>query len=166
MYEIADGFSKINDQGHKVRLATKFFDDEAIVLINMLQGGTHGLEALRKEAHDLGFVLGKESTDAASKYVHAAKGFQQTIMGLKSALAIKLMPAFTAIANFSSKFIASFNTIENRTSTLRFALLNLGGVFVALAIKTAVAFASVILTITAIVCALRERRLGRLGGGA
>ena len=62
--EVADGLSKVGDQTRRLSIAQKLFDSEGVALVNTLAGGAAGLEAMRREARELGIVLDEDVRQA------------------------------------------------------------------------------------------------------
>lgn len=96
MLVLADAFSKQTNESNKLALAFKLFDSEGAALVNTLGLGRDGLNALFKEAEDLGLVLSgtaakgvEDANDAITRLRKLFKGVtDQTVAALAPAIAL------------------------------------------------------------------------------
>jgi archaellum component FlaC len=96
MLVLADAFSGVENESDKLRLAFKLFDSEGAALVNTLGLGRDGLNALFKEAEDLGLVLSgtaakgvEDANDAITRLRRLFKGVtDQTVAALAPAIAL------------------------------------------------------------------------------
>ena len=80
-------------------------------LAPVLALGADGIEAARKQAHELGLVMDKETLEAANKSRIALENFSATGKRLGQELAITLIPAVTGFANALAEAFAGLNGI-------------------------------------------------------
>lgn len=64
---IADQMSQVGSQSDRVRLAFKLFDTEGVGLVNTMQDGSEAIEALQKEAVDLGVAFSDVAANNAAE---------------------------------------------------------------------------------------------------
>lgn len=55
--EVADKLAQVTDRGRQLSLAQKLFDSEGVQFVNVLGRGADALERLRREAHEVGYVM-------------------------------------------------------------------------------------------------------------
>ena len=65
--DVANALQNTSSDAERLRLAFKLFDSEGVAMVNMLKDGKSGLEAMRKEARDLGLVLDEDLLKNAEK---------------------------------------------------------------------------------------------------
>jgi len=141
MTKLADAFNKVEGSGERVRLAFKLFDSEGVAFVNTLQDGGDALNAMFKEADQLGFVLSQgavkgveEANDALMKLKSMLGGVvNQVVAALAPALRVlvdlvrvKLLDAFKqagGIKEFAKSLaLGVINLVENITKAInRFA---------------------------------------------
>ena len=96
---IADAMLKVTNQSDRVRLAFKLFDSEGVALINMLKGGREALEAIERDAKELGLTM--DNIDAAQ--VEAANDawtrFKAAASAAAQVLTVQLAPFIEAAIN-------------------------------------------------------------------
>ena len=96
MLVLADAFSGVENESDKLRLAFKLFDSEGAALVNTLGLGRDGLNALFKEAEDLGLVLSgtaakgvEDANDSLTRLGSLFRGItDQTVAALAPAIAL------------------------------------------------------------------------------
>lgn len=94
--QVADAISQVQNPTERLRLAFKLFDSEGVALINVLQGGRAGLEAMSKEAEKFGTVLtGIEVAQIELANDALNKAFQ-AIVGIGRQIAVNLAPIVQA----------------------------------------------------------------------
>ena len=102
---IADEMEKVSTQGDRVRLAMKLFDSEGVSLVNTMKGGSKALNAFKKEAEELGLLLGGEQVRAV-EVLETKLGFLSSVWSnLSQQLAVQFAPVLTEITNRIIKFI-------------------------------------------------------------
>lgn len=95
---IAAAMGEVESQSDKVRLAFKLFDSEGVGLLNTLDAGVDGLQAMQDEAENFGIALSR--VDAA-KIEQANDAFYKTSLttkGFTQALTAELAPIIQGIS--------------------------------------------------------------------
>jgi len=114
---IADKMKDIDDQGKKVAATQKLFDSEGVKLLNTLELGADGINAMMQEAEDLGMTF--DRIDAA-KVEMANDAFDKALKTTHSfgrALAIETAPIIAALSDMfvnSAKEAGGFGVIAQR----------------------------------------------------
>lgn len=164
---IADKISQIEDPAQRTAAAMDIFGKSGADLMPMMIGGAQGIEALRKEARDLGLqVSGKDAASATllgDTWANVQTVLKDVVFEVGAALAPALISVMSAIIPLIvgvSKWIS-----ENRSLVVTVAgiaagvvaagsaLVGLGGIFTALsmAIGAAISVGSTIMAIFAAV---------------
>lgn len=99
---IASGFATVKDPAKKAAVATALFGKSSVRMVNALSGGPEAVAALRKEAQDIGYVMGGSTLSNAEDLDNTLDRFGATATGLGNRLASKVMPQVT-------KFVASLS---------------------------------------------------------
>lgn len=107
--EVADGFTKIADEGERTALAMKVAGDGGAALLPLFLEGAKGIEALRQRARSLGFVLDNETARAAEQVTDNFTDLRLLFIGITRRLASGLLPM---IERFTISLIDLF--IANR----------------------------------------------------
>lgn len=92
--ELADRFTTLTEQ-QQVDLATKVGIDPSLILL--LKQGSANLEAIKREAESLGFVLSDESAQAADDFGDSIARLRGVLVGLRNSVLVSLYPALTQI---------------------------------------------------------------------
>ncbi|WP_163832165.1 phage tail tape measure protein [Spartinivicinus ruber] len=113
--QISEAMKHIPNKADRVRLAMKLFDTEGVGLVNMLNGGKAGLEALRKDARATGNIISKEDAKNAEDFQDAFLDFKQIIGSVSKSIGAKFMPLVTRMMikfkAFHEKYGARFNQL-------------------------------------------------------
>lgn len=96
---IADKMGGLGSQADRVRLAMKLFDSEGVAVVNTLGLGSEGLQAMAKEAEQLGITMSRVDAaqiEVANDAVTRAKG---VFTGLGNQLAQAFAPIVMGVAD-------------------------------------------------------------------
>ena len=125
---LADTIAGAGDQNEKLRISFKAFDSEGAALVNVLQRGSTGLNAMRQRARDLGAVLGEDLVKDAQKADTEIKAFTASIKAnLTKGLIEGFVGEFDKLGSIIKdpdfqKGVKAFGT--NLASTIKFAADN------------------------------------------
>ena len=89
---IADRMGQVRDQSDRVRLAMKLFDSEGVALVNTLAMGSEGLQAMQREAEDLGLTFTRLDAAKVEAANDAFTRLGEMIQGAGRAAAVELAP--------------------------------------------------------------------------
>ncbi|MER2493363.1 hypothetical protein [Catenovulum sediminis] len=102
---IAEAMSGVSNQGDKVRLAMKLFDSEGVSLVNTLDLGREGLNAMEQEINDLGIAMDRLSlakiemaNDAFDKATKSTSSFGNALTTSTAPIVGALSDMFTQAA--------------------------------------------------------------------
>lgn len=127
LLELADVFSELPDGAEKTKLAMQAIGPEAgPKLIPLLNAGRKGIEAMGKEAEELGLILDDTSIKAGSDFNDALDSMLSTFSGIKNAIGAQLFPVFTELLNnFKQLVIANKEVINSGIKSFVSGLITL-----------------------------------------
>lgn len=96
---VADGFQNVQSQSERVRLAFKLFDTEGVAMVNMLEGGSAGLNAMAAEADQLGISLSRIDAAKVEAANDAMFKVNETTRASIQAFTVELAPAIGGLAD-------------------------------------------------------------------
>ena len=108
--DIAERFSKMPDGPRKAALAMDVFGKSGVKLIPFLNEGREGIGKLRKEAQDLGVVLGADVAKQGEEFEDALTRGIAALNGIKNVVGAELLPVLTDLIDSMREFF-----VENRT---------------------------------------------------
>lgn len=97
LQELATKFKGLTNDGEAAALAQDVFGRAGTTLLPFLRQGAEGIEAMRQEARDLGFVLSAESTVAAEELTDSLNRVSKITVGLRNQIGAKLLPVATQL---------------------------------------------------------------------
>jgi len=107
-FEIMVGaMGEIKDPAERASLAAAAFGRAGMSMTLMLEGGTEQLRRHRKEAHELGIVVGVDATKAAENYVDAVTRLKASISGVVLQMSSGLGPWLTKLADRMRKYVVA-----------------------------------------------------------
>lgn len=113
----------VTSQSERVRLAFKFFDSEGVALVNTLELGTEGLEAMAREAEALGLHLSRVDAAKVEKVNDAITRVRSVIEGVVNRITVRLAPIISGIADLITEWSIASNAFqEHIDSAFRVAI--------------------------------------------
>lgn len=82
----------IEDDEARAAAAMELFGEQAYQLTPLLNAGTDGMEAMRKEANDLGLVMSQDAVSSGAAMNDMFSKLDQTFGMVKSTIMVELMP--------------------------------------------------------------------------
>lgn len=120
---LADKFKGIQDPSVRAALATQLFGKEGAKMGLVLSQGSEEIEAMRKQARDLGLVMGRGSLEKARAFDDTLKKVMATVEAIGFRIASDLLPVFQKLADeFLAWAIQNGDTIDAFAETFRIAL--------------------------------------------
>lgn len=111
--EVADGFTKIQDEGERTALAMRVAGDGGAALLPLFLEGAEGIDALRRRARVLGFVLDNETAAAAERLADNFTDLRLIATGVGRRLASQFLPLVEKITDRTIDwFIANRELID------------------------------------------------------
>jgi hypothetical protein len=102
---LADAIMSVEDPAARVRLAMKLFDSEGVALLQMMQGGSEGLQKMRGEADALGMTMSQDMVDSVAAANDSLSKIKEQLQGIVEQIVGLAAPAVTDIANRVSDWI-------------------------------------------------------------
>ena len=97
--QVADALRSVGSQSDRVRLAFKLFDSEGVAVVNMLKGGSAGLNALARDADRVGASFSRLDTAKIELANDALKRMRTLLMADLRQAAVALAPFLKAVAD-------------------------------------------------------------------
>jgi len=136
--ELSDAFAKMGSQQERTAAATKIFGKSGAQLLPLLQEGSASLAKMNEEFTALGGGLESDFLDAADKAGDAVYRFDFAMKGLKSRIALAVLPTLADWATKLSKGVAWLNKLTKETYIVKEAWALMGVIASAAALKTAI----------------------------
>jgi len=94
---VADGMAGITDATTKAAITTQLFGKSSVRMVNALSGGADAIRGFREEAHDAGYVMGKEAVNAGADMGDSLDRLKMTFEGLTNSLGSRLFPTISKV---------------------------------------------------------------------
>lgn len=91
---VVDRFQQLKDPIQQTNLAMKIFGRGGVAMIPMLKAGGEELRAFMEDAHALGYVLDKETIEAADRFDKSFKRLRSSLEGVRNKLGAPFVDAF------------------------------------------------------------------------
>ena len=115
LYETADALAGVTNDTERAALASRIFGESGANLLPLLNQGSAGIEALRLEARELGFVLDEEATRRSEQFIDSLTDLKAIGVGLRNIIGSALIPVVTEIAHEVREwYIANKEVIEQK----------------------------------------------------
>lgn len=124
---IADRLSRLPDGFQKTALAAQIFGKGGAALLPVLNEGAKGLEAIRKEAAQLGVVFDKETAESAEKFEKDVIKLKAAVEGLGNEITKKALPALTQLSQAAVGFAKSDSKGREFFETITHLANGIGG---------------------------------------
>lgn len=92
MWEAFSALQSCEDQTKKAALATDLFGKAGTELMPMLNGAEGSIESMKKQAHDLGLVMGDEAVDAGVKLTDTIDQSSRAFSAIVTNIGVLVMP--------------------------------------------------------------------------
>lgn len=112
--EAAEGLQKIDNSAVRTALALKIFGRGGTALIPLLEEGAHGIEEMRHEAQELGFVFSEEDVAATKKLSIAMHDLHLIGVGIVRRFGVKLVPLFEHIVESKIEWLKANRALIDR----------------------------------------------------
>lgn len=113
--ESAEALSKLTNESVKASIAQEFFGRGASKILPLINAGAAGINALRQEARDLGFVLSAEDAVAAEELTDNMNRLTKIAVGLRNVVGTGLIPVMNTMSDVLIKwFKANRDIIQQR----------------------------------------------------
>lgn len=115
MEEIATALAGMEDQSLKTTYAQRIFGEAGAKMLPFLNAGAEGIEAMRREAQALGFVMSNETAAQSEKFNDSLTRARRTVEGLKMTVGAALLPVLTDLLDqYRDWFLLNRDLIAQR----------------------------------------------------
>lgn len=142
--EAADKISKMGSNAEKSAAATELFGRQGRVLLPLLNKGAEGIEELRREAEELGGGFSETAVKASKEYAESLKKAEFVGQSLRGKIAAALLPVLQKVIEATISIGKWFVHLASRAGAVQSALVVLGSIIAAFAIKAIIALSPVI----------------------
>lgn len=99
LLDVAEAFKGYQDGAAKTALATRVFGRAGAELIPLLNNGRAGIEALTREARELGLVIGTDAAKSAEVFNDNLSKLRDAVSGVGNDLMNAFLPALVEVTN-------------------------------------------------------------------
>ena len=103
--KLASAIADVNDPIQKAALAVSIFGRSGTDMLPMLAGGAQGLTDMRKEANDLGIVMGEDAVKQGASFNDALDKIQAQFGGLVNQIGADLIPSLRPLIDAFSELV-------------------------------------------------------------
>ena len=111
--EIADAIQKVENPADKVRLAMRLFDSEGVKLVNTLELGSEGLDAMAARSDELGNTIGGHLTDSAEGFNDSVEELMLAVKGVVHWTVQHVLPLAEKIVSKLTDIVVWFNQLDD-----------------------------------------------------
>jgi hypothetical protein len=127
--QVADKFKRLKDPTLETALAMQLFGRSGGELMEFLNRGSDGIDALTARARELGIVIDGETAAAAAGFNDQVDDMQAAMTGLATKVAAELLPAMTEITAEFTDFASNGDNVTKVASGIANIMEVVGGVF-------------------------------------
>lgn len=99
MAVLADAFGNVSNETDKLRLAFKLFDSEGVALVNMLNNGSDGLQAMFKDAEMLGLIMSSNAAKGVEQASDSLYRMGRVAIGVRDSFVAGIAPAIKLVSD-------------------------------------------------------------------
>jgi hypothetical protein len=119
---IADALEQVADSGERARLAVALFGRSGANMVNVLRGGSGGIQSSISEAQSLGVAQSSGSIALADAAGDAIDRLRTSIEGTWNTISVELSPAIIALTNEAGVLAANIRASVTSNGGLREAV--------------------------------------------
>lgn len=142
--EIADGFASMGSQQERTAAAMSLFGKSGADLLPFLQQGSDAVRGMYEEFELLGGGMNKDFLEQADKAGDEIYRMKFAFSGLKTQLALGILPTFNEWATKLTRFTAYVRNVVKETHLAKYAFQLFGAVAAASGVKAALGIAKVL----------------------
>jgi len=114
--QVATALQGVQDEGERTAIAMRVAGDGGAQLLPLFLEGAKGIQALRSEARDLGFVMDNEAAAASEVMADSFLNLERATEGVIRRVGVQLFPIFRRITDSTTRWL-----VENRRAVALFA---------------------------------------------
>lgn len=108
-YDVIEALGNMSNETERDALAMEIFGKSAKELNPLIAAGKDGMEAFRKEAEELGYVLTDEQLEALTNVDDAYQRWQRTIEMVKNTIGVALAPAMESLLTTAKEWVTGID---------------------------------------------------------
>ena len=108
-YDVIEALGNMSNETERDALAMEIFGKSAKELNPLIAAGKDGMEAFRKEAEELGYVLSDEQLEALTNVDDAYQRWQRTIEMVKNTIGVALAPAMESLLTTAKEWVTGID---------------------------------------------------------
>lgn len=108
-YDVIEALGKVDNEAELDAMAMNIFGKSAKDLKPLIDAGTEGIEAFRKEAQEMGYVLSDEQLGALLEVSDGYERFKNQVTALKNQIGVGLAPAMEKLMGALREWIAQID---------------------------------------------------------
>ena len=137
---VADGMAGMTDPTERAALSMRLMGEQGGRLLPLLSGGAAGIHEAADAFEALGGGMSEEAIAASAEYTDRMQDVDDALTGIKSRIAVFVLPAITRLAEAMSRAEAGLSRLIDRGALLQAAFVVLGTAAVAAGASTAAAW--------------------------
>jgi len=142
--ELADGFQGMGSQQERTAAAMTLFGRSGAELLPFLQQGSDAVREMGKEFELLGGGMNKDFLEQADKAGDEIYRMKFAFGGLKTQLALGILPALNGVLTKFTRFVAYVRNVVKETHIAKYAFQLFGAIAAASGVKAALGIAKVL----------------------
>lgn len=143
--ETADRLKELKNQSERKFIVDSLFGDHGSLMMGMLEKGSAGLKQMRKEARDLGLVLGGDVIRNSKRFADSMGKLSLSSEIAGQSLTGEVLGPLSYLSEKLANICIEMNKAKDTMGLFRVAALSLSVVLAALALKMAIAMAPFII---------------------
>ena len=128
MAVLADAFGEVSSETDKLRLAFKLFDSEGVALVNMLNNGSDGLQAMFDDAEALGLIMRSNAAKGVEAASDSLYRMGRVAIGVRDSFVAGIAPAIKLVSDqlviMAQEAVKSRGGFQEFAKTLALAFLD------------------------------------------
>lgn len=113
--DTAKAVAAATTEQEKLAIATAVYGRSGAELLPLLEAGEEGIDALRQQAVELGYVMSEEATEASEAFNDSLTDLKAIATGLRNDIGEALLPVMTeAVEKFRDWYLANKEVIAQR----------------------------------------------------
>ena len=139
--DMAEGFATVQDPGRRAAIAMRLMGEQGARLLPVLEQGAEGVDAAAEAFEALGGGMSEEAIEAAREYTAATRSLDVAMLGVKSRIAVYLLPFLQRLVDMSTTLTAAFSRASDKGRLLEATFVAVGVAAAAGGARTAASWA-------------------------
>jgi hypothetical protein len=135
--DMADGFQNMPDPTRRAAIAMRLMGEQGARLLPILEQGSEGVDASAEAFRELGGGMSEDAIEAAREYTAQVRAMDAAFTGIKSRIAVYLLPFLTRLLDGITALEAGFSRASDKGRLLEATALAVGVAAAAAGARTA-----------------------------